>query len=162
MPDDVGALVALGKPVTLANGEVRRLKFTNRIVARLEKEHGGIDGYVRSLRGATLDKLAYTFSLLFGVSPDAAMDLIDAKQTMKYITAITDSLVEFYDIQTEACSACSEQLPPEAKFCPNCGVKVPEQGEVQSQEMGGPFPGEGSSTSPSLSSESTRSASGTG
>ena len=162
MPDDVGALVALGKPVTLANGEVRRLKFTNRIVAKLEKEHAGIDGYVRSLRGAALEKLAYTFSLLFGVSPDAAMDLIDGRQMMEYITAITESLVEFYGIETEACAACGERLPAEANFCSNCGTKVPEQGEVQSQETGSPSPGKDSSTSPSLSSESTRSASGTG
>src|SRR5262249_7754202 len=137
MPEDTGALVALGRPVRLANGETRMLRFTNRAVVGIEKLFGGTQKYMETIKVSPLQTTAETFALVFGGSPEAALDLLDARRLPEYLDAISSGLLEFFGIQ-------------------------PDEGEAKSQEIAGQSPGDDSSTRPWSPSESTRRASGTG
>jgi hypothetical protein len=161
---DAEVLLAEGYKVKLADGSERDLQFRNRSAMHLEKRYGGISRYMQALRENTLEVTAYTFATVFGTTPEKMVDLIDARQVQKYIVAITGSLTQFFGLEIARCMVCEQGLPGDAKFCPNCGTAVPQEGEVPSQETetSSLSPGQDSSTPPWSSSESTRAASGTG
>lgn len=160
---DAEVLLAEGRSVKLADGSERYLQFRNEQVLTLEKRYGGMRGYMQALRTFSMETIAQTFATLFGVAPQRGLELIDAKQMAKYVDAIADSLAEFFGLEYENCPSCQKTLTlTDAKFCPNCGVELPQKGEAESQETNGQLPGQNFSTGPWSPPESTRTASGSG
>ena len=126
-------LLSLGQPVTLANGEVRRLRFGMKELVQLERRFDSLQKFMDSLRERPFGTLAAVFAIVFHVTEDEAMELVDPKRLNAYFDAISGEIV--------------------------ASVGEPSEGEAKAPETA-QSPGSASTTSGSSSSASAPSSSG--
>lgn len=119
---DARVILNLGRMITLANGEQRRIQLDNEVAMGIEDRYGSITGFGRKLQeGAIFHALTFVFALIFKVTEKEALALIDAKRLTEYGDALAEAVKDF----------------------------MGQPGEVPSQEERNESPGDASTPSPS-------------
>lgn len=94
-PDaDARRLLAQGTEIILADGAVHTVRFSNRSLARIEDDYGGLEAFTSVLKDKPFGSAAYVISLTLGVPYEQALDMVDTRKVADYYKAIAAALEE--------------------------------------------------------------------
>lgn len=91
-------LLALGQPVTLADGTQARIVFTARALLAMEEKYGSLDAYFTTVAGgskkALLAAVVHTLQVTLSLPLETAVDYVDTRHLNAYVKAINDAIAE--------------------------------------------------------------------
>jgi hypothetical protein len=142
MSESTDALLARGRPITLADGTKRRLRFSIPMLMEFEQHYGTIPDMAIQMgrERKFIRDIVYVFSLAFGAEDDAGVLVpLSQRETVRLMAPgrIQEYLGAIYEALRESMGA--EEAPK---------AEAPSSGEVVL------FPGTGSGASPSGSATS--------